>query len=104
RNKRDAAAHACMITFSFLFVMFGYCVASALRQSDKIAYGVPAFLSIALWLPVLAIPFWVVAGGLTALGWKSRSEPVAWLMYQTVVLLVGGLFIGWLAYWNLLGG
>jgi CubicO group peptidase (beta-lactamase class C family) len=103
RDLSRSIANACTPTFGLVLIFMIYQLAMALRDQDELAFGIPIMLRIALWTPVIAIPFWVASFGLTAVAWGRRAWSLPVRLHHTLVVVTGGVFIAWLAYWNLLG-
>jgi len=97
------AAHIWAWSAAALLVVFLAGLAVSLIDPMQVAFGVPQAIRILLALPLVSIPFVVVALALAVLSW-IRGIWSAWRRagYSLVVAAAIAL-LWWLRYWNLLG-
>ncbi len=78
-------------------------LAKAFLTTSAIRFGVPAWLTGLLVVPLLTTAGTVVMAGFCVVAWAQRWWTVVGRSLFTLVTLVAGLFIWFLTYWNLLG-
>lgn len=97
RVARGVAGATAAIDLAFLGIV------GAALTSAAVQYGVPAWLTAALLLPLLGAALTAGMAGLTVAAWVRGWWTVPGRLIYTFVTLVAGLFVWFTAYWNLLG-
>jgi hypothetical protein len=94
---RGVAGAVAAIDLAFLGIVGGALTGAAIR------YGVPAWLTAALVLPLLGAALTAAMAGLTVTAWVRGWWTVAGRLIYTFVTLVAAFFVWFTDYWNLLG-
>jgi CubicO group peptidase (beta-lactamase class C family) len=97
RVARGMAGAVAAIDLAFLGIVGGALTGAAIR------YGVPAWLTAALVLPLLGAALTAAMAGLTVTAWVRGWWTVAGRLIYTFVTLVAAFFVWFTDYWNLLG-
>jgi CubicO group peptidase (beta-lactamase class C family) len=98
RGPRLIAWVACAFLAAFLAGM-----AAAMTEPSEIAFGIPAGIRRALYLPLFALPFCLASAVFAVLAWRNRLWGLAGRIHYTIVAAALFAFLGLLHYWNLLG-
>lgn len=85
----------------FLIFLIGFTV--IFTDAQEISYGVPLILKVLLALPVVSSLLALGVLGMTVLAWKERYWTLCGRIHFTLIFLVGGGFVLFLNYWNILG-
>jgi hypothetical protein len=88
---------------SVLYIIFLIGMFSALSDYMELIFGVPPFLKVLLILPILSAVLTIGAIFFVYVGWKNKYWTTCGRLHYTLVVLASLAFLGFLAYWNLLG-
>lgn len=88
---------------SVLYIIFLIGMFSVVSNYMELIFGVPPFLKILLILPILSALLTIFALFFVYIGWKNKYWTICGRLHYTLVVLASLAFLGFLAYWNLLG-
>jgi CubicO group peptidase (beta-lactamase class C family) len=95
-------AKAALFVFSLLNLGFLACLAATMLKPEEFLLGLPWPLKVGLWLPILSLPFLVLAAACAVISWLKKQGTSCGRVYYTLTVVVGILFLFDLAYWNML--
>jgi hypothetical protein len=88
---------------SVLYIIFLIGMFSVVSDYMELIFGIPPFLKILLILPILSALLTIIALFFAYVGWKNKFWTVCGRLHYTLVVLASLVFLGFLAYWKLLG-
>lgn len=88
---------------SVLYIIFLIGMFSVVSDYMELIFGVPPFLKILLILPILSALLTIIALFFAYVGWKNKFWTVCGRLHYALVVLASLVFLGFLAYWKLLG-
>lgn len=97
------AARSLAWVMGLLLLLFFLCVLLSAADREQFGFGVPAMMQTALWLPLIAIPLFIVAAWFSLRAWQRKYWSLAGRIHYSLVAVAGLTLLGWLYYWNLLG-
>jgi CubicO group peptidase (beta-lactamase class C family) len=86
-----------------VFLLFFGCLLQSASDAGQFAFGVPAMMQKALWLPLVAIPLFATTAWFSIQVWARKYWNLAGRIHYSFVTVAGLALHGWLYYWNLLG-